>query len=510
MRIRRAVAVASAAMLLVTGCARAATGTWTDGAPPSYDPPGSATAIVWDDCQSEAERITGTKISGPHAQCGAMQVPADWSDPGGPTLGLALLRIPHTGRGAIGSLLVNPGGPGASGVEFGAYAALLVPAEIRQKFDLIGFDPRGVGRSMPVSCISDADKDATAAADPDPPTQPAFDEQVTLAKRVATGCGAKYGEALGVINTEQTARDMDAIRAAVGDKKLSYLGYSYGTLLGSVYAALFPGKVRALVLDGAVDPKQDSVVASESQAAGFEQAFDAYAKDCRRRGSACQVGPDARKSVLSILAATRAKPVPGRNGEKRAATAGYALLAVVAALYSQREWPELSSALGKLRSGDPTEVFALADSYNERGPDGHYSNQTDAHLAVECTDEGHSPGAAEIRSLQGQWDGKYPLFGGALALSLLSCTDWPAKRDPYPTGAATGSPPILVIGTTGDPATPYENAGKLAAQLGTGRLLTWEGEGHTAYPQTKCIRDAVDGYLLRGSTPPAGTRCPRQ
>jgi pimeloyl-ACP methyl ester carboxylesterase len=498
-----------AAVVLLAGCARADKGVWVDGGPPSIDPPGPATRILWDDCHGEAERIAGTKISGPRAQCGAMQVAADWTDPAGPLLDLALLRIPHTGRNPIGSLLVNPGGPGASGVELAAYAALFLPAEIRQRFDIIGFDPRGVGRSTPVACISDADKDATTAADPDPPTQQAFDEQVTLARNVGIACGEKYGDALGVINTEQTARDMDAIRAAVGDQKLTYLGYSYGTLIGSVYAKLFPDHVRALVLDGAVDPRQDSVVASESQAAGFEHAFDAFAADCERRGKGCPIDPDARASVTQLISATRTKPVPGRDGEKRAATAGYTLLAVVAALYSQEQWKDLATALRKLRDGDPTGVFALADDYNERGPDGKYSNQTDAHLAVSCTDEQNSPKADRIRSLQQTWHAKYPLFGGALALSLLGCSDWPAERDPYPTGAATGSPPIVVVGTTGDPATPYENAQKLAAQLGTGRLLTWQGEGHTAYPQTKCIRDAVDGYLLRGQAPPEGKRCPK-
>jgi pimeloyl-ACP methyl ester carboxylesterase len=313
-----------------------------------------------------------------------------------------------------------------------------------------------------------------------------------------------------VINTEQTARDMDAIRAAVGDDKLTYLGYSYGTLIGSVYATLFPEKVRALVLDGAVDPRQDSVVASESQAGGFEQAFDSFAADCKRRGTGCPIGPDARKTVTALVNATRSKPVPGKDGDKRAATAGYTLLAVVSALYSQEQWKDLATALSQLRDGDPTKVFALADAYNERGPDGKYSNQIDAHLAVSCTDEENSPKADRIRALQQDWHSKYPLFGGALALSLLGCTDWPAKRDPYPTGAAKGSPPIVVVGTIGDPATPYESAQKLAAQLGTGRLLTWDGEGHTAYPQTACIRDAVDGYLLRAEPPPAGKKCPKR
>ena len=432
-------------------------------------------------------------------------MPQDWAKKSGPTFSLALMRLRHTGAKKIGSLVMNPGGPGGSGFDLTAYAALFLSPDIREKFDVVGFDPRGVGRSSPVKCISDQDKDATTASAADPKDQAAFDAQVALARKTSAGCGTKYGDTLGLFNTEQTARDMDAIRAALGDEKLTYLGFSYGTLLGAVYAQLFPDKVRALVLDGAVDPQLDDAAASEGQAAGFEKAFDNFAAFCKRLGGGCPIGPDARANLNKLLAAP---PVPGRDGEKRSATSGYTLLAVVSALYAQSQWLDLAKALGKLRDGDPTGVFELADQYNERSPDGTFNNQIDANTAINCADEKDPPDAARIRQLQSTWRTKYPLFGAPLAMSLLACAVWPAKHDPYPAGKAPGAPPIVVVGTVNDPATPYENTAKLARMLGSGVVLTWEGEGHTAYPQTTCVRDTVDDYLLELKVPTDGKTCP--
>lgn len=502
--------LATALAVTLTACTAPATGTW-EGQEPGTSPTGGAPAestVQWRDCQDEAEKLAGTPLSGTKAECGELTVPQDWAKKDGPTFTLSLLKLHKTGnRPRIGSLLVNPGGPGASGVELAAFTALFLPTEVRQRFDVVGFDPRGVGRSTQVSCISDADKDTVTAASPDPVSQADFDQQAAKAREIGAGCGQKYGDTLSLFNTEQTARDMDAIRAAVGDPKLTYLGYSYGTLLGAVYAQLFPTTIRALVLDGAMDPRQDDVTASEGQAAGFERAFDNFAADCRKRGSSCPIGPDARATVQQLL---KAPPVPGRGSEKRAATSGYTMLAVVSALYSQEQWRTLTKALDNLRDGDPTGVFALADQYNDRDRSGRYNNQIDANTAINCADEATPPTLPKIRELQSTWRAKYPLFGAPLAMSLLACAVWPAKHDPYPTGAAVGAPPIVVVGTTGDPATPYENTPKLARMLGTGIVLTWEGEGHTAYPQTGCVRNAVNRYLVNLQTPTDGTTCPRR
>jgi pimeloyl-ACP methyl ester carboxylesterase len=298
---------------------------------------------------------------------------------------------------------------------------------------------------------------------------------------------------------------MEAIRAAVGDPKLTYLGYSYGTLLGAVYAHLYPAMIRAMVLDGAVDPLQGPVAAAEGQAVGFERAFNNFAAWCASAGADCPIGPDARKTVTTLLDDARQKPV-AQNGRK--ATAGWVLLAVVASLYQRLDWPVLAQALADLGNGDAQGVFRIADQYYERDPNGHYSNLIDANSAINCADSTTTSSVDQIRQLQNTWRTKYPLFGPSMALGLLTCTFWSTGRDPYHAGAATGSPPLVVIGTKGDPATPYEQTMALANLLGTGQVLTWEGDGHTAYPDTPCITDAVNRYFIDLVPPAPGTSCP--
>jgi len=355
-------------------------------------------------------------------------------------------------------------------------------------------------------CISDADQDANFASPPDPVTQAQFNAFVTLNKKIVDGCGDKYGDQLVTFSTEQAAKDIDAIRQTVGDNKLTYLGFSYGTLLGATYAQQFPTNIRAMVLDGAVDPKQTFVQGSETQAKGFERAFTNFSAWCKATPAKCPIAADARKAVTDALAAAEKNPVPGTDGRK--ATSGWIFLAVISSLYTETGWTALAAAVSALQHGDAKGIFTLADQYAERKPDGTYSNLFDANLAVNCSDTKDVPSVAEVRQLQGEWRKKYPLFGASLAVGMLSCSLWPGPRDPYPAGAATGAPPIVVVGTTGDPATPYENTADLASMLGVGHVLTWEGEGHTAYPSTTCIVDAVDRYLIDLRVPKEGLRCP--
>ncbi|BCB87935.1 proteinase [Phytohabitans suffuscus] len=484
-----------------------------DGNASRPDPAASGEAAIWRPCPDVPENLVGRTPGGMRYECASVAVPQDWADPNGSgTFEIALLRARATRQeNRIGSLVVNPGGPGGSGIDTAVYLSFGaavggLPEEITERFDIVGFDPRGVSRSSPVECISDADLDATFGADPDPRTQAEFDEVVAINKRVGEGCGAKYGDRLTLFSTEQAARDMDAVRAAVGDEKLTYLGYSYGTLLGATYAQLFPSKIRALVLDGAVDPGQDMVAGSESQAKGFERAFTNFTDWCARN-SRCPIGPDARGAVTDAVEKARVSPVRGRDG--REATAGWVFYAVISSLYTERGWQDLATAIDDLRGGDADGVFDLADSYAERDGNGRYSNLFDANLAVNCADSTAKPTLAQIRSYQSQWRARYPLFGAALAVGMLPCAYWPGERDPYPTGEAKGAPPIVVVGTTGDPATPYEQTAKLAEMLGVGVVLTWEGEGHTAYPQTECVTRAVDRYLIDLRAPQAGMRCPR-
>jgi pimeloyl-ACP methyl ester carboxylesterase len=445
-------------------------------------------------------------------ECASVAVPRDWAAPNGGTYDVALIRVrSRTQKNRIGSLVVNPGGPGASGIDLAVYLSYGerlggMPTAITDRFDIVGFDPRGVGRSAPIDCISDDQHEQSFALTPDPDTQAEFDAAVALNRDIAEACAREYGDGLVTFSTEQAARDMDAIRAAVGDEQLTYLGYSYGTLLGATYAQLFPKRVRALVLDGAVDPEQDLVAGSEAQAKGFERAFTNFTNWCRATPAQCPIAPDARGAVTDALAKGDVSPVRGRDG--RDATAGWISVAVVSSLYTRPGWQSLAKAVADLRAGDAEAIFNLADQYAYREPDGTYSNMFDAFYAVNCADAESVPTLERVRQLQGEWRTKYPMFGASLATTLLPCATWTGKHDPYPTGPATGAPPILVVGTTGDPATPYENTAELAGMLGTGEVLTWEGEGHTAYPSTRCIADAVNAYLIDQTMPRAGLRCP--
>jgi pimeloyl-ACP methyl ester carboxylesterase len=504
---RGLLAMVAVTLLVLTGCVSPPT-RWAapisgrGGVSPS---PGAKPQ--WTPCPEIAQQLLGKRPSNVAFDCATIAVPQDWSAPqDGKTFKIALIRARVAGQGqTLGSLVVNPGGPGVSGIDLAVDLSQRLPVEILRRFDLVGFDPRGVGRSTEVKCFSDATLDANFGADPDPVSQTDFDAAVALARTMAQNCGDKYGDSLRLFSTEQAARDIDAIRTAVGDPKLTYLGYSYGTLLGAVYAQLFPTKVRALVLDGAVDPTQKSVTASETQARGFEHAFDNFGAWCKANASKCPIAADPRGAVVAALDAARGSPVIGAGGRK--ATAGWVFVGVLYALYSQQLWPYLGAGVAKLRSGDPAVMFQLADSYAERDVSGHYNNLFDALLTVNCTDDDASPTVERARALQSEWRAKYPLFGTSAALNLV-CAQWPGKRDPYPAGKATGAPPIVVVGTKGDPATPYEQTAALADMLGVGVVLTWEGEGHTAYPQTRCINEAVNAYLIDLRPPAVGTTCP--
>jgi pimeloyl-ACP methyl ester carboxylesterase len=486
------------------------------GVPGSPTPSTSSSVgpITWSPCQELFRTVLGRDFPNVKLECGSVKVPQDWTAPDagtaayqGATFDIAVVRGRATGqRDRIGSLLINPGGPGASGLEYGVYRSVTLPAEVTRRFDVIGFDPRGVGRSATVKCFSDADLDANFGGDPDPVSQADFDASVSLARRLAQACGDKYGDALRLYSTEQTARDMDALRVALGDEKLSYLGYSYGTLLGAVYAQLFPKNVRALALDGAVDPTQTSVTSAENQAKGFERAFDNFAAWCQRNAADCPIAPNARAAVIAALQSGRTSPV--RGGDGRMATAGWIFTAIIASLYDESYWRPLAMAVNGLKQGRAGGVFQLADGYLSRDQAGHYSNLFDVNATVNCTDDEKTPTVEQIRTLQDQWRAKYPLFGASMALNLI-CAQWPGKRDPYPVGPAIGAPPIVVVGTLGDPATPYEQTAALANVLGVGVVVTWQGEGHGAYPQTTCVTEAVNRYLIDLRVPAANLVCPR-
>ncbi|WP_328461125.1 alpha/beta hydrolase [Actinoplanes sp. NBC_00393] len=515
MQRRLAAALVTALTLFASGCTLPAFA--PNGAAEPAKPGGAASTAgapaQWQPCPAVPEKLVGRAAGGMTYECASVAVPRDWAAPSsGETYEIEMIRIRSKAQqNRIGSLLLNPGGPGGSGIDTAVYLSFGqalggLPTAVTDRFDIVGFDPRGVGRSSPVKCIDNDDQDANFGSDPDPVDQADFDQVAALNKKIADGCAEKYGPQLPFFSTEQAARDLDALRAAVGDPKLTYLGYSYGTLLGATYAQLFPQNVRALVLDGAVDPTENYVQGSEAQAKGFERAFTNFTKWCEQTPGKCPIAPDARGAVTDALAKAEASPVKGADG--RDATPGWIFYGLISSLYTESGWASVAAAIDDLQRSDASGIFALADQYAERKPDGSYSNLFDANMAVNCADTDDAPTVEEIRRLQSEWRAKYPLFGAPLAMGMLGCSYWTGKRDPYPTGPATGAPPILVVGTTGDPATPYENTADLAKMLGGGRVLTWEGEGHTAYPSTACIRDAVDGYLIDLTLPQEGLRCP--
>ncbi|BCY14304.1 alpha/beta hydrolase [Actinoplanes sp. L3-i22] len=519
-RSRSVIALLAALVLTTGGC------TLPTFAPDGSDEPAAASgggvpttgssagaAAQWSSCEDVPEKLVGQSAAGMTYECATVKVPRDWAKPDSKdTYDIAMIRIrSKSQKQRIGSLMLNPGGPGGSGIDLAVYLSFGpklggLPTEITDRFDIVGFDPRGVSRSSPIKCISDGDQDASFAADPDPVSQAEFDQVAALNKKIADGCGQKYGDQLTNFSTEQAARDMDALRAAVGDPKLTYLGFSYGTLLGATYAQLFPKNIRALVLDGAVDATEDYIQGSETQAKGFERAFANFTTWCKANATKCPIAADPRGAVTDAMAKAEKSPVAYRDGRK--ATAGWIFVGLISSLYTESGWTTLAQAISDLADGDAKGIMDLADQYAERTANGTYSNLFDANLAVNCADTEDAPTAEQVRKLQSEWRAKYPIFGAPLAMGMLPCTYWPGKRDPYPAGKANGAPPIVVVGTTGDPATPYENTAHLADMLGTGQVLTWEGEGHTAYPSTDCITKAVDGYLIDLKLPQAGLRCP--
>jgi pimeloyl-ACP methyl ester carboxylesterase len=482
----------------------------------SAAPEPKAAPVKWTDCNEQIQQLVAGQPGSERDlsfECGRTEVPISYDEPQGATLPLFLVRVIsglQTDR--IGSLIVNPGGPGTSGADAAIGLSLSLPDEILGRFDIVGFDPRGVGLSTPVECIPDEKKEEIVASEPRPVTDEQLDAAFALAQEVADDCAEEYGDALGTFNTVATARDMDRLREALGDEQLTYLGYSYGTTLGSTYAELFPDKVRALVLDAAVDPESTAVEDAEARAAAFETGFDAFAANCTGLLAGCPLGAEPRQFVEQLLGQAGQTPIPSsepdQDGETRTATPGVVMTAIQAALQDTRSWPQLAQALAAAQGGDSKGLFSLADSYSGRLEDGTYSNQLDANTAINCADSEERVEAREIRDLAAEWNAAYPLFGAGSAARLYNCSVWESERTPLPERDAVGSNAILVIGTSGDPVTPLPGAVDLAEQLDNGHLLVWQGQGHTAFPKSECVNAAVNTYLIDLVPPMDGLTCP--
>ncbi len=465
---------------------------------------------------SAAPSSTGTiqwTACGAPFECGTISVPLDYADPAKGSIQLALIRLPATGPGPkVGDLLTDPGGPGDSGVTFVRQAGqTLFSANLRAHFDIIGFDPRGVGASTPaVQCVSGPTMDRMIALDPIPTTAAERQALVDAAKTFDAGCEAHSGALLPYMSTVDAAKDMEQIRIALGDAKLTYLGFSYGTFLGSTYANLYPTHIRAFVLDGAIDPTLSFVDSLTQQAESFSANLDAFFTACAASSNCAFSNGGQPKAAFDVLMARiNQSPLPAlASGDPRPVTLGVALTGVTAALYDQSAWPALAQGLALAQAGDGSVLLQLADSYDQRNPNGTFSNIAAANTAVTCADSVVPTSVATYEKLAQTLEAKAPWFGSNEAYGGLECAFWPfhPAHDPVAPRAA-GAPPIVVIGTTGDPATPYEWAVKLASELQSGVLLTRVGQGHTAYGQSTCIDNAVDAYLISLTVPASGTRC---
>lgn len=461
--------------------------------------------VTWASCAGHG----GPTAKGIDLECASIVVPLDYAKPGGRTLTIALDRAPATGK-RIGALVVNPGGPGESGLDAGASLATRLPATIRARFDIVGFDPRGVGRSERVHCASTALLDRVFAAPWAPTTSAQVSALLSADRTLTRGCVDMSGWELPYIGTSNAAKDLDVIRAVLGETRLTYLGYSYGTYLGATYADEFPQHVRALVLDGAVDPAVKPESQAEQQAVAFQRDLDDFLADCVQRAD-CPLGrttPAAHAALDDLLSRVAAHPLPAIGLPNGPLTQGLADYGVLIALYSPTGWPLLREALADAEHGNGALLLALADDYLGRTHTG-YDGTMESYLAISCADEATSFSVQRAATDARSWSRLAPFFGASSAWGLLTCADWPTKPGELQLHHAVGAPPIVVVGTTRDPATPYAWAEGLARELASGRLVTVVADGHTSYGTGKspCLDRLVDAYLVSGAVPPAGTVC---
>ena len=447
-------------------------------------------------------------------QCSWLTVPRDYAQPDGPTIRLRLSRVPASGPAEqrLGSLVVNPGGPGASGLDFAAYLAGQVGPQVARAYDIVGFDTRGVGRSAPVTCLTGRQTTRWLRADLTPDTPAEERRLMSLAADLAAGCLDKSPGIARHVGSQDTARDLDIMRAALGDDRLNWLGFSYGTYLGTLYAEQFPDRVGRFVLDGAVDPALDVMQISRGQSRGFQVAITRFARDCVRRSTCPWRGSPDRvlRGIERLLVQIDREPLPSHLG--RPLVQAEAINAVFYALYSPSAWPLLRTALKQATRGDGLGLQTIAGYAADRiGPNRYATNMASAFPAIGCWDSPPAPGVDGLRSAAALWsDGAaVPEMARAMSWGNAACSQWFGHSD-RPAGPArtTTNAPIVVVGTTYDPATPYSWAQALTRQLPTATLLTYRGDGHTAYGgASRCIDDAVDRYLMTGQTPPAGTVC---
>ncbi|MGI8608653.1 MAG: alpha/beta hydrolase [Candidatus Dormibacteria bacterium] len=501
---RRTLAVATASLLAFSACSSvrpqaarpkvspSATASPTPSPSPSPSQLPQPPPLSWQSCN-------GT------FQCATLQVPLDYGASGGESIGVAMIRLPARNQAnRIGSLLTDPGGPGASGIGFVLAAAQKRLDAYRERFDIVGFDPRGAGRSRPVQCLDGPGTERFLELDPVPDDAAERQALIDANKQYVAACQAHGGNLLGHLAAETVAMDMEEMRIALGDSALTYMGLSYGSLLGETYAELFPGRVRAIDLDGVVDPNLGLDGFIHDQAVAYDDALVRFLAACT--GGACSFNADGRgrQKLLALTASIDRHPLA--VGARSIGPGGLSY-AVAEGVTSPRNWNHLGESLNLAANGDGRGLLFFFDSYAQRGADGTYSNLFDIYNAVICTDR-QSPSIEALDSLAADLKGSAPYFGAATVYQSLPCLYWPvpATGRPHPV-RAHGAPPILVVGGTHDPATPYSWATAVAGELESGVLLTRDGDGHVSLGRLPCIDDAVSAYLIDLKVPPPNTVC---
>ena len=518
MNLRKPMASFFAAAMLLAGCSLDLGASNDNGSAGGASPRGnqspSATAlnkledfykqkVAWSKCKKH-----------PANECANVKVPLDYKKPGGKTITIAMMKVPAKSGKPIGTLFVNPGGPGGSGIDLAANASESFSASVRSKYDIVGFDPRGVGSSTAVDCVSDAELAKIADTDVDLSTPEGRQTDKAITEQEAKGCQEKSGNLLPYLGTESAARDLDVLRGLVGDKKLNYFGFSYGTSLGGMYANLFPKKAGRLVLDGALDPQFGGARMGYEQTIGFEKAFERYAEYCVKGGN-CPLGSSvdaAKKKMRALFDQAFKKPFPTAD-PKRPLNRNMLMYGVMIAMYDTAYRSYLDTGLSQLiKNNDGSFLLGWFDLANGREGGKFKNNSDEAMTAINCADY-PSSSPSVTKKYQEKLKKEAPLFSAGSdgeGTDLCSLLPYHPKSNPGPY-KAKGSAPIVVIGTRHDPATPYHWAQALHKSLSNSVLLTREGDGHTAYGRgSPCIDSAVDKYLLTGEVPKDGLDCPTE
>jgi pimeloyl-ACP methyl ester carboxylesterase len=503
-------------VVLLVGSGTSVAGAQEPGAVPATVAP-PVPALTWAPCDTAEPDVAAG------VQCASAAVPLDYDEPAGPQVQIALAKVPATDPAQrIGSLFFNPGGPGGPAVEFLQTAGASRFAALNQRFDIVAFDPRGVGQSSPsIDCVIPESEDPATQPSPTPIDLDA-DALVALAQRYVDSCLASNDEILAHVSTANVARDLDLLRAAVGDERLSYLGYSYGTFLGATYAALFPDRHRALVLDGAIDPVAyiaDPVSLSTEQLAGFELALDRFLLACAADQAACSGfgGSDPAAAYDALLAAAATAPLPADRytPDTRPVTVDDVRAVTSKLLYSKPAWGLLAEALAQGAAGDGSLLRAIVDLIVQpRDEDGSLTPLIDRLFAISAAERQWPTDVDEYLERGAREWAEFPHFWGVAAYSEIPFALWPVRDDdayagPFTVDPASATP--LVIGTTYDPATPYSGSVAMVERMGNARLLTMEGDGHTAYGgNSSCIDSATEAYLIDLVLPAPGTVCQQE